>query len=187
MEAAFMGHTGIRRMASGFVVILAMVVLLVLGGTPALAASGESGGGVTVIPDWSVIIQIANFLFLIFALNLLLYRPIRRILKERRDKFKAMESAIEGAARGAQEKENAVAQAIREARAKGLKEKEALVQQAEEEERRLIESINSKAQTELEEIRRKIAGDAEEARRSLQPQVEVFAKQISQKILGRAV
>jgi F-type H+-transporting ATPase subunit b len=134
-----------------------------------------------------VIIQIANFLFLLFALNLLLYRPIRRILKERRDKFKAMESAIEGAARGAQEKENAVAQAIREARAKGLKEKEALVQQAEEEERRLIESINSKAQAELEEIRRKIAGDAEEARRSLQPQVEVFAKQISQKILGRAV
>ncbi|MCK7511476.1 MAG: hypothetical protein MZV70_50480 [Desulfobacterales bacterium] len=42
----------------------------------AALASGE-GGGVTVIPDWSVSIQIVNFLFLIFALNLLLYRPIR--------------------------------------------------------------------------------------------------------------
>ncbi len=182
-----MGHTGMRRRASGTGVIFAMAVLLVLSGAPALAASDESGGGVTVIPDWTVIIQIANFLFLIFALNLLLYRPIRRILKERRDKFKAMESAIEGAARGAQEKENALAQAIRDARAKGLKEKEALVHQAEEEERRLIESINTKAQAELAEIRLKIAGDAEQAGRLLQAQVEGFARQISQKILGRAV
>lgn len=182
-----MGHTGMRRRASGTGVIFAMAVLLILSGAPALAASDESGGGVTVIPDWTVIIQIANFLFLIFALNLLLYRPIRRILKERRDKFKAMESAIEGAARGAQEKENALAQAIRDARAKGLKEKEALVHQAEEEERRLIESINTKAQAELAEIRLKIAGDAEQAGRLLQAQVEGFARQISQKILGRAV
>jgi F-type H+-transporting ATPase subunit b len=187
MEAAFMGHTGMRRMASGSVPILAMVVLLVLSGAPALAASDESGGGVTVIPDWTVIIQIANFLFLIFVLNLLLYRPIRRILNERRDKFKAMESAIEGAARGAQEKENAVALAIREARAKGLKEKEALVNQAEEEERRLIEAINAQAQAELAEMRLKIASDAEQVGRSLQAQVEVFAKEITRKILGRAV
>ncbi|MFO7709281.1 MAG: ATPase [Desulfobacterales bacterium] len=182
-----MGHTGMRRIASGTGVIVAMAVLLLLSVAPAQAASDESGGGVTVIPDWTVIIQIANFLFLIFALNLLLYRPIRRVLKERREKFKAMESAIEGAATGAKEKENALAQAIREARAKGLKEKEALVHQAEEEERRLIESINAKAQAELADIRQKIAGDAEQAGRSLQAQIEVFARQISQKILGRAV
>jgi F-type H+-transporting ATPase subunit b len=182
-----MGHTGLRRKAPGTGGILATVVLLLLAGAPALAASGESGGGVTVVPDWTVIIQIANFLFLILALNLLLYRPIRRILRERRDKFKAMESAIDGAAKGAQEKESALAQAIREARSKGLKEKEALVHQAEEEERRLIEAIAAKAQAELGEMRLKIASDAEQAGRSLQPQVEAFARQISHKILGRAV
>lgn len=182
-----MGHTGMRRMASGIGAILSVVVLLGLSAGPALAASEESGGGVTVIPDWTVVIQIANFLFLIFVLNLLLYRPIRKILKERRDKFTAMESAIEGAARGAREKENAVAQAIREARAKGLKEKEALVQQAEQEERRLVEAINAKAQSELAEMRLKIATEAEQVGRSLQAQVEVFAREITRKILGRAV
>lgn len=182
-----MGHTGMRRMASSIGAILSVAVLLALSAAPALAASDESGGGVTVIPDWTVTIQIANFLFLIFVLNILLYRPIRKILKERRDKFKAMETAIDGAAKGAREKENAVAQAIREARAKGLKEKEALVHQAEEEERRLVEEINAKAQAELAEMRLKIAQEAEQAGRSLQAQVEVFAKEITQKILGRAV
>lgn len=182
-----MAHAGMRQLASGTGLILVLTVLLLLAGGPASAASDESGGGVTVIPDWTVVIQIANFLFLIFALNILLYRPIRRILTERREKFKALEATIDGAVKSAQEKESAFALAIRDARSRGLKEKEALVQQGEEEERRVIAAINQKAQAEVEEMRLKIARDAEAAGRSLQAQVEAFAREISQKILGRAV
>jgi F-type H+-transporting ATPase subunit b len=118
---------------------------------------------------------------------LLLFRPIRKILQERREKIKGMESAIDNAGKTIQEKNTAFEKAIRDARAKGLKEKETLVKQAEEEERRQIESINSKALAELEEIRRKIRGDAERAREALQPQIGAFAREITQKILGRAV
>ncbi len=182
-----MAHAGMRQLASGTGLILVLTVLLLLTGGPVSAASDESGGGVTVIPDWTVIIQIANFLFLIFALNLLLYRPIRRILTERREKFKALGASIDGAVKSAQEKESAFALAIRDARARGLKEKEALVHQAEEEERRVIEAINQKAQAEVAEMRLTIAREAEQASRSLQAQVEIFAKEISQKILGRTV
>lgn len=166
--------------------VLSLVGILIFQVVPPAFASSE-GGGVTVVPDWSVSIQIVNFLFLIFALNLLLFRPIRRILKERRDRMKGMESSIENADRTVQEKNAAFDKAIRDARAKGLKGKEALVKQAEEEERRQVESINSKAVAELEEIRRKIRADAERARQDLQPQVGAFAREITQKILGRAV
>lgn len=152
---------------------------------PALASS--EGGGVTVVPDWSVSIQIVNFVFLIFVLNLLLFRPIRKILQERRDKVKGMESAIDNAGKSVEEKNAAFEKAIRDARSKGLKEKEALVKQAEDEERRQIEAINSKALAELEEIRRKISADAERTRQALQPQVGAFAREITQKILGRTV
>ena len=166
--------------------VLAVFGILIFGfASPALASS--EGGGVTVVPDWSVGIQIVNFLFLIFALNLLLFRPIRKILQERREKVKGMESAIDTAGKSVQEKNAAFDKALRDARAKGLKEKEALVKQAEEEERRQIESINSKAQAELEELRRKISTDAERVRQVLQPQIGAFANEITQKILGRAV
>ena len=177
-----MGPTGMRWRSAG-AALLAIGGLILL---PAIARASE-GGGVTVIPDWSVSIQIVNFLFLIFALNLLLFRPIRRVLKERRDKIRGVEAAIENAGRTVQEKNAAFDKAIRDARAKGLKEKEALVKQAEEEERRQIESINSKAVAEMEDIRRKIGADAERARQDLQPQVGAFAQEITQKILGRAV
>jgi F-type H+-transporting ATPase subunit b len=179
-----MGPTGLRWSVSCAAALFAGISILLLGG-PALAA-GE-GGGVTVVPDWSFTLQIANFLFLIFALNILLYRPIRRVLKERRDKFKGMESAIQHAAQTVQEKEAAFAKAIKDARAQGLKEKEGLVQQAEAQERKLIESINAKAQADLAEIREKIKGDAERARQSLQQDVGSFANEIARKILGRAV
>ena len=153
---------------------------------PSASASSE-GGGVTVVPDWSVSIQIVNFIFLIIVLNLLLFRPIRKILQERREKIKGMESAIDRAGKTVEEKNAAFDKAIRDARAKGLKEKETLLKQAEEEERRQIEAINTKALAELEEIRRKVRSDAEKAREALQPQVGSFAKEITQKILGRAV
>lgn len=153
---------------------------------PAAALAAE-GGGVTVIPDWSVSIQIVNFLFLIIALNLLLYRPIRRILKERKEKTRGMEQAVQNADQSVLEKEAAFAKAIRDARARGLKEKEAMIQAAAAEERRLIEGINAKAQADLEEMRRKIQADAERARQSLQQEIGAFAGQITQKILGRAV
>jgi F-type H+-transporting ATPase subunit b len=179
-----MGPTGLRWSVSCAAAISAGILTL-LPVSPALA-SGE-GGGVTVVPDWSFTLQIANFLFLIFALNLLLYRPIRRILQERRDKFKGMEAAIQRAGQTVQEKEEAFAKAIKDARARGLKEKEGLVQQAEAEERKLIESINLKAQTDLAEVRQKIQADADRARQSLQQNVASFANEIARKILGRTV
>ena len=179
-----MGPTGLRWRVS-CAAVLSAGILILLPACPVLA-SGE-GGGVTVVPDWSFTLQIANFLFLIFALNILLYRPIRRILIERRDKFKGMESAIQHAAQTVQEKEAAFAKAIKDARARGLKEKEGLVQQAEAEESRLIESINARAQADLTEIREKIKGEADRARQSLQQDVGRFAGEIARKILGRAV
>lgn len=181
-----MGQPGTRWSMFGAAAIFTTFILILLSGQ-ALASSGESGGGVTVIPDGSVFIQIANFLFLIFALNLILYRPIRKILSERREKIKGLESSTENAAKSLQEKEHTLAKAIKDARARGLKEKENLVTQAEAEERKLIEAINARAQAELEQTRQKIAGEAEAVRQTLQRQVETFASEITKKILGRAV
>ena len=59
------------------------------------------------------------------------------------------------------------------------------MQQAADEEKSIIAAINSKAQAELAEVRAKIKNDAEVVRESLQKEVDNFADQICQKILGR--
>ena len=181
-----MGIFGLYRKYSA--VLLMILVFVLLSASLAIGASEESGGGgITVIPDGSLIIQIANFLLIIWILNLILYRPIRNILRQRKEKIEGLELRIETYNEDAQKKDDAFASGIQEARAKGLKEKETLLQSADEEEKQIIADVNTKAQAELVEIRKKIVKDAEAAGASLQEKVDEFANDICQKILGRKV
>lgn len=135
--------------------------------------------------DVSVFIQIVNFLFLIWALNLVLYKPIRKVLLERKEKVEGLEQRIENLNINAQEKEDAFSSGIKDARSKGQIEKELLLSAAQNEEKLLLEKINKKAQDDLAQMRDKIATEADNVRISLQKEVDVFANAIGQKILGR--
>jgi F-type H+-transporting ATPase subunit b len=154
----------------------------------AFGSGGESsGGGVTVTPDGSLLIQIVNFVFTIWVLNLLLYKPIRKILNQRKEKVDGLELSIETSAKDAREKDEAFVAGVKEARSKGVDKKNALVQEAADEEKAIIADINQKAQAELAQVHEKIKKEARVVRDSLQKEVDSFADQISEKILGRAV
>jgi F-type H+-transporting ATPase subunit b len=174
-----------RKWAVSFFMILAVV-----GFTAAQAvgsSEGSKGGGVTVMPDWSVGIQIVNFLLIIWILNLILYRPIRSILHQRKERIEQFELSIATYNEDAKEKDEAFALGIKEARAKGLKEKEALLQAAAEEEKKIISEVHEKAQAELSEMREKISREAQTVKASLHEKVDEFANDICQKLLGRTV
>jgi F-type H+-transporting ATPase subunit b len=183
-----MKFSGLRRKGLP-VVFLLLALVCFLFPQSVMGASGESGGGggVTVIPDGSFLIQMINFVFLIWVLNVLLYRPIRRILAQRKEKIDGLELSIETSDKDALEKDEAFTAGIKEARTRGFKVKEALMQEATDEEKKIIADINTKAQAELAEVRDKIKKEAEVAREALQKEVGSFANQICQKILGRAV
>jgi F-type H+-transporting ATPase subunit b len=146
-----------------------------------------AAGGITVIPDSSVWIQVVNFLILIWALNTVLYKPIRRILSERTQTVDGLENTIETAHKDSVENEKAYAVGIKAAREKGLKEKEVLLQEAAEEEKEILQEINEKAQAELAAVKEKIATEAQAVRAELEKEVDVFSKAIGEKILGRAI
>ena len=182
-----MKSSGLSR--KGFVVFVFFLAMGVLfSASIVLGSSGEeSGGSITVLPDWSTLIQVVNFIFLIFILNIILYKPIRNVLIQRKEKIVGLEEGIEAFDRDALEKEDAFASGIKDARAEGFKEKEALLTVAAEEEKKIIEKINKKAQADLAEVRKKVAKDAEEAKTSLLLEIDGFANAIGEKILGRAV
>lgn len=135
----------------------------------------------------SVLIQFVNFVFLMWILNIVLYRPIRNILLKRKEKIANLEQGIDTFNKGAKEKDDAFAFGIKEAREEGLKEREVLLQAAHDEERELIGKINKKIQADLVGVREKIAKDVKGIRVSLQQELDIFAGAIVQKVLGRAV
>jgi len=137
--------------------------------------------------DGSLFIQIINFLFLIWVLNLLLYKPIRNIILQRKDKVSGMEQDVEQAEVKALEQNAALADGIKDARVKGLEAKKAMMLEGEEEEKKIFSKINEKAQADLIKIKEQIAEQTKAAETALLKDVDNFADAISEKILGRTV
>ena len=46
---------------------------------------------IKVIPDITTLYQMVNFLVLLFVLNLVLYKPIRKVILDRKAKIKGMQ------------------------------------------------------------------------------------------------
>lgn len=136
--------------------------------------------------DWTIYVQIASFLILIFILNSILYKPIRNIMQQRRAKFESLAERISSASREAEEKNQAFADGIKNARSKGQKQKEALMQAAAEEERTLVEEINAKAKGNLDAVKAQIAKEVGTVKQELEKEIDTFANTITEKILGRA-
>ncbi len=137
--------------------------------------------------DSTVFIQIINFLILIWALNTVMYKPIRQILSQRNEKITGLEKGIDQSEHNAADKDQAMTAGIRLARESGVQEKEAMEHDARAEEQKIIEKINEKARADLAEIREKIVQEVEQARQALLKEVDGYAEDISRRILGRAV
>jgi F-type H+-transporting ATPase subunit b len=136
--------------------------------------------------NWTVIPQMINFLILVFALNIVCYKPIRKILLERNAKIDGLTANIDLTNREGEEKDKAFGIGIRQARAKGQKEKEAILQVAADEEKIIVGKIMEKAREDMAEVKTRIAKDTGEVKAALEKEVDAFADAITHKILGRA-
>ena len=94
--------------------------------------------------------QIVNFLVLIWIMNMVLYKPIRKILLDRKEKVTGLQSDIDGSAEQVKSKKTPTPTASASPAA-GQKQKEALMEAAAQEEKVIIGKINESAQAELKE------------------------------------
>ncbi len=137
--------------------------------------------------DGSIILQILNFLLLVWLLDIVLYKPIRGILNQRKNKISGLISNVKESKKEVLDKDKKYIEGIKKARVLGQKEKEVLVESAIIEEEKIIRKINNDAQVELEKAKSKILAEVDEVRCSLEAEVNIFAKAIGQKILGRSL
>jgi F-type H+-transporting ATPase subunit b len=137
--------------------------------------------------DYSVFVQIVNFLILLFLLNIILYRPIRRILNQRKEEMEGLElRASDLQARSAKEsktlEENVVA-----ARREGYKERETLKGEALEAEKKMYQEATAKAGDSLDRARKDAEQKLGEIREGLVRDVDLFSRELAEKILGRSL
>lgn len=137
--------------------------------------------------NYTLFVQLANFIFLIIVLNFLLLKPVMKHLSGREDKIKSShDDAKENAARA----EELLAEFDREladARMKASQAYNGLQQEGAAVQRERIATAKAEAQKEVEAARAAIAAEAGKAREILKAEMEKLPREMASKLLGRTI
>ena len=140
-----------------------------------------------IYPNFTLVFQIANFLFLLFILNIILYRPIRKILGQRGNEVVSFQEMIEDFQGRSEKGAKVLEENMAGARSQGFKEKESLKSAGIEEEKVMLQQAISSAEDKIGKAKGEIDQDTAQARRSLEEEVRVFSQELAEKILGRSI
>jgi len=135
--------------------------------------------------DWTLGVQILNFLVLVFLLNLVLFRPIRKSLQDRQNRLAAYEVKLSVLADNREGVLGEVDEKLTAARREGLGLREGLRQEGSQAEGSLLEQVKREVDAEWTRVEAKIKADVGKARKALQAQAQDFALSLATKILGR--
>ncbi|NJD36920.1 MAG: ATP synthase F0 subunit B [Geobacter sp.] len=137
--------------------------------------------------DLAFVVQIINFGLLVLVLNMLLFKPVRALLAQRRQEI---QSARERALAVDEQVESKVAQyeaRLREAKAEVAARRAELLKEAQAEESGVMDRARQDAAVSLASLRDRVAKESAEARALLQKQAEALSGDICEKLLGRSL
>jgi F-type H+-transporting ATPase subunit b len=135
----------------------------------------------------SLLIQIVNFIVLLIVLNFILFKPILKIMREREQ---GISSALEDA-KSAQNSMQSLLErynaSLVDAKQKATGTYSVMYQQGLDSQRDMITAERTSAGQMLDKARAEIAAAAGAARADLKKEAEQLSRDITSKLLGRAV
>ena len=135
--------------------------------------------------DYSLFIQMASFIFLVILLNIILYRPIRRILIRRKNEISSIEEITQDLKHKAGNYLKEYEDNLSDANKKGFKEREDLMNKGMEEEKEMLRQTYSSVEERIHNARMEMQDRISNARQSLQTELESYSQDLAEKILGR--
>jgi F-type H+-transporting ATPase subunit b len=137
--------------------------------------------------NYTILVQLANFIVLIFILNALLLKPVLRHLSARDSKIQGShDEAKENADRAEQLMASFEAE-LADARLKANQAFNSHQQEGIAGQREKLTAAKAEAQQILEKAQAELAGEAAKARQVLQSEMEKLPKEIASKLLGRSI
>lgn len=135
--------------------------------------------------DWTLGLQFVNFIILLIVLNKLLYKPLAKIIAERREKIEGSYARAKDLQADIDEKMARYQKQLSDAKALANAERAKLKKAASEEEAGMLAEAHEKASARLQSIKEQVAAEAADASKTLQKEAKSLAGQIATKILGR--
>ena len=178
------------RLGSGACLTLAFLSLLIVPGLvlmPAAALASEGGGGGLVNLDQSLIIQMVNFLLLLFILTKLLYKPFVAKMSERTEAIKKSLEEAQAARAEAQRQREEHAGKIQAAYAEAQSIRATALKEAADEQRRLVDAARAEAARLTEAARNEMAQDLRRARQELRQEVADLSIAVAEKLIHKSL
>ena len=150
------------------------------------AAEGGHGGGLISV-DKSLIIQIINFVLLLFLLRKFLYAPFVAKMEERTRAIKtSLEEAQAARAQAAkQQEENA--ERLRAAHAEAEAIRTRALKEVADEQRKLVEAARAESQRLVETAKAQLEAETRKAREDLRREVSDLAVAVAEKLVKRSL
>ncbi|MBN2538864.1 MAG: ATP synthase F0 subunit B [Deltaproteobacteria bacterium] len=137
--------------------------------------------------NYTVWIQMANFLLLILILNFFLYKPVLKIFEKRNKKIEESKDEVRSLDETIDRKLAQYEEKIRQARAEAAVQRNVIKEEGTEQSKEIIGKVRDEISKKMEGFKATMQKEADEARGALRDQARTIAGDISEKVLGRGV
>lgn len=142
---------------------------------------------VSIALDYTFFVQMGLFLSLVYILNILIYRPVLKVMEERGKKITNLESDAESLESDIESKLADYRGKIDEAKGKGNTERTAIKKKGLDKETDILGAAHAEAQEILAKAKAKIEKEKEAALLSLKDMTKEMGREIAGKALGRSL
>lgn len=137
--------------------------------------------------DYSLILQIINFILLILILNYLLYKPLLGAIDKRKRGLEESEEEISRLNRIVEEKMAAYEASLQSSKAEAMKKNREIIREGSEKAQTIIDETNKELSLMTEEFHEKMDKEVQASREFLTKQSQSLSFEVAEKVLGRRI
>jgi F-type H+-transporting ATPase subunit b len=142
---------------------------------------------VSVIPDYTLLIQMVTFLVLIYILNILLYKPILSIIERRQKQLEESENEIKLFNESVEKKVAEYEDKLKQAKANASESKKDIIREGSDQAKAIVDKVRSEIPLIAQEFQQKMDKEVQAAKNILDSQSRKLSLEIAAKVLGRNV
>jgi F-type H+-transporting ATPase subunit b len=140
-----------------------------------------------IIPNFTILVQFANFLILLIFLNIFLFKPVVGALKKREGAIQSLADRVEKAKQDAKDFERQYDDVTQEKKKPILESKDAALSEANTGATKIIEKARHELTEELSKIKDDIEREGKKVYETLMADVDKLSGEVAAKILRRSL
>jgi F-type H+-transporting ATPase subunit b len=133
----------------------------------------------------TIVIQVIQFLLLLYFLNRFLFRPTINLIEEREEKITRWKQETEKCRESMQARLQSYEKQIQEAKVEAKVQQEQITEELKNEEEKKLATVSEEASRIVASTREKLQKETEMLRGQLREQAEEMSQLVTEKVLGR--